>query len=232
MGRGGRAARGATSHSRRHPCPRYNRAVPSCRAAADEPAGTEAGRGFFLRCGTYGCTLPNNHRGLHKLPDDDSSRKRRRPQLLEPSSDGKKRAAGAGPCGKGDGGEMEDGDEESAMVVVEEEEGPICDEVPAEEDGVEDEEYEEGDALEETVSPDSQLRREGSGRKRVPSAKIRGQQVRLPECVAGVGALVGVTRLARGYGGDRSCRAEGRTLESDSRDSRGHGRGRGALLRA
>ena len=35
-------------------------------------------------CGTYGCTLPNNHRGLHKIPEDEAStsRKRRRPEFL------------------------------------------------------------------------------------------------------------------------------------------------------
>ena len=37
-------------------------------------------------CGTMGCTLPDRHRGLHRIPSIDEPRKRRHVQSLEPTS--------------------------------------------------------------------------------------------------------------------------------------------------
>ena len=36
-------------------------------------------------CGTYGCTLPDKHRGLHQFPPDESRRKRSKPDWSQPT---------------------------------------------------------------------------------------------------------------------------------------------------
>ena len=45
-------------------------------------------------CGTFGCILPNNHRGLHQLPTDDEGR-RKRPKFDKAASVGNSKEMGA-----------------------------------------------------------------------------------------------------------------------------------------
>ncbi|EOD17623.1 hypothetical protein EMIHUDRAFT_243924 [Emiliania huxleyi CCMP1516] len=54
-------------------------------------------------CGTFGCTLPNNHKGLHLIPAVNSVRQRQRPAEIysvEPQA-GAKSQVGASPAGSG-----------------------------------------------------------------------------------------------------------------------------------
>ena len=53
----------------------------------DAPVGLESKSRFQPICGTFGCTLPNNHRGLHALPEDEEGGPRRkRSKAVEPDA--------------------------------------------------------------------------------------------------------------------------------------------------
>lgn len=114
------------------------------------------------RCGTFGCTLPNNHRGLHKLPQEEASRKRRRPH----GAGGPEQVRADGSlCEENEesNGMYSDGKEALGMDAVMREEA----EIKAEGAGAE--------GTQESEKPPSPMptRRESSGRKRMPSVKLR-----------------------------------------------------------
>ena len=90
--------------------------APAAAAGSVEPAAVDAGRlapadavssrgpdRVQVLCGTFGCTLPNNHKGLHLIPAVNSVRQRQRPAEIysvEPQA-GAKSQVGASPAGSG-----------------------------------------------------------------------------------------------------------------------------------
>lgn len=134
-----------------------------------------------FRCGTFGCTLPNNHRGLHVLPKDEMLGKRRRTQTVAKSSE-KRFAVRVNYRDKVNALQNDSKWLEKDTDEVNDEEIMVRDDergVPAELDdsgrgglgfnsshGDEHEEQEVG-----VVGPRA---RESSSRKRMPSAKLRG----------------------------------------------------------
>ena len=62
-------------------------ACPPCDDADDGEEGEEGEEGEFENlCGTFGCTLPDKHGGLHRIPEQLGKRQRQPRQQLSPSS--------------------------------------------------------------------------------------------------------------------------------------------------
>ena len=94
-------------------------------------------------CGTYGCTLPNNHRGLHQFPQDESRRKRAKPDTSSTGRESVKFDHEPDPTSTSEPGPDPDGepdDDFSGDDVEDEDEDDVEDE---DEDDVEDEDNEE-----------------------------------------------------------------------------------------
>ena len=66
-------------------------------AAAASGAAEAAAAGGFDMCGTFGCTLPDKHSGLHNIPEDHGKRARR-PQLSRVASGRRFSAVEAAPA--------------------------------------------------------------------------------------------------------------------------------------
>ena len=86
------------------------------RSGTSDPGG---GKGRGVLCGTFGCTLPNNHRGLHRLPQQEEPGRRKRAKM-----------EAADKSGGGDGPDDPDADSEMRSDPAEpDDQEDVCPEV-------------------------------------------------------------------------------------------------------